>query len=155
MWKPRRLTTLWASAACYRDSLLSRRVRWAPCRHDVAHPQVADGGDGLQIWRESANISTKQSRTADRGGPPACGLGVGLITVKQVCYEMSRRASDKQNDKETASQPELSSPKLVLHRAYMRNSRYCYYVLIRRRVGFSIGTQNSAAISKKTKLRGL
>jgi hypothetical protein len=44
----------------------------------VARPQVADGGDGLQTWRVAANILNKQSRTADRGGPPACGLGEGL-----------------------------------------------------------------------------
>jgi hypothetical protein len=25
--------------------------RWVPCHHGMARPQVADGGDGLQIWR--------------------------------------------------------------------------------------------------------
>jgi hypothetical protein len=44
------------------------------------HPQVADGGDSLQFWTVAANILNKQSWTADRGGPPACGLGVGLTT---------------------------------------------------------------------------
>jgi hypothetical protein len=33
----------------------------------MARPQVADGGDGLQIWRVAANILNKQSRTADKG----------------------------------------------------------------------------------------
>jgi len=28
---------------------------------------VADGGDGLQMWRITANILNKQSRTADKG----------------------------------------------------------------------------------------
>jgi hypothetical protein len=55
-------------------------VRWVPCHHGMARPQVVDGGDGLQIWRVAANILTKQSRTADKGGPPAWGLGVGLAT---------------------------------------------------------------------------
>jgi hypothetical protein len=33
----------------------------------MARPQVADGGDALQIWRVAVNILNKQSRTADRG----------------------------------------------------------------------------------------
>jgi hypothetical protein len=37
-----------------------------PCHHSMAHRQVADGGDGLQIWRVAANILSKQSWTADR-----------------------------------------------------------------------------------------
>jgi hypothetical protein len=36
------------------------------CHHIIARPQVADGRDGLQIWRVAANILTKQSRTTDR-----------------------------------------------------------------------------------------
>jgi len=24
--------------------------RGCPCHHGMAHPQVADGGDGLQMW---------------------------------------------------------------------------------------------------------
>jgi hypothetical protein len=42
-------------------------VKWVPCRHGVARPQVADGGEGLQIWRVPASILNKQSRTADKG----------------------------------------------------------------------------------------
>jgi hypothetical protein len=33
----------------------------------MSRPQVADGGDGLQIWRVAVNILNKQSRTADKG----------------------------------------------------------------------------------------
>jgi hypothetical protein len=46
----------------------------------MASTQVADGGDGLQVYRVAANILNKQSRTADRVDHPASGLGVGLIT---------------------------------------------------------------------------
>jgi hypothetical protein len=46
----------------------------------MARPQVADVGDGLQIWRVAANVLNKQLRTADRGGPPAWELGVGQTT---------------------------------------------------------------------------
>jgi hypothetical protein len=52
-------------------------VKWFPCQHGTARPQVADGGDGFKIWRVAANIMNKLSRTADRGGPPAWGLGGG------------------------------------------------------------------------------
>jgi hypothetical protein len=44
-------------------------VRWVPCHHGMAGPQVADGGDGLQIWRVAAIILNKQSRTANRESP--------------------------------------------------------------------------------------
>jgi hypothetical protein len=43
----------------------------------MARPQVADGGDGLQIWRVAANILNKQSRTADRGWSSSLGFGRG------------------------------------------------------------------------------
>jgi hypothetical protein len=39
-------------------------VIWVPCHHGMARPQVADGGNGLQV---SANILNKQSRTVDKG----------------------------------------------------------------------------------------
>jgi hypothetical protein len=44
----------------------------------MARPQVADGGDGLQIWRVAANILNKQSRTADWGRSSSMGVGRGL-----------------------------------------------------------------------------
>jgi hypothetical protein len=46
---------------------LVTHVKWVPCHHGMARPQVADGVDGLQIWRVAANILNKKSRTADRG----------------------------------------------------------------------------------------
>jgi hypothetical protein len=49
-------------------------VKWVPCHHGMARPQVADGGDGLQIWRVAANILNKQSRTADRGWSSSLGV---------------------------------------------------------------------------------
>jgi hypothetical protein len=88
--------TLWACVYVYcflpdigtRNTLLRNigiqgfpfHVKWVPCHHGMARRQVADGGDGLQIWRVAANISNKQSRTADRGSPPAWGLGGRLTT---------------------------------------------------------------------------
>jgi hypothetical protein len=46
----------------------------------MAHRHVADGGDGLQIWRVAANSSNKQSRQSTMGDPPAWELGVKLTT---------------------------------------------------------------------------
>jgi hypothetical protein len=49
------------------------------------------------VWRVAANILNKQSQTADKGGPPAWGLGVGPqpLTVKIFyCYEMFQSTSD-------------------------------------------------------------
>jgi hypothetical protein len=53
----------------------------------MARPQVADRGDGLQIWRVAANILNKQSRTADREWPSSLGVGRGLKTPhrKTLC----------------------------------------------------------------------
>jgi hypothetical protein len=58
----------------------AEHVKWGPGHHGMARSQVADGGDGLQIWRVAANILNMQSRTADKGGTSAWGLGVGLTT---------------------------------------------------------------------------
>jgi len=35
--------------------------------NNMANPRVADGGDGLQMWRIAANILDKQSWTDDKG----------------------------------------------------------------------------------------
>jgi hypothetical protein len=43
----------------------------------MARPQVADGGDGLYIWRVAVNILHKQSRTVNKGQSPSLGVGRG------------------------------------------------------------------------------
>jgi hypothetical protein len=43
----------------------------------MARPQVADGGNTLQVWRVAANILNKQSRTADKGWSSSLGVGRG------------------------------------------------------------------------------
>jgi hypothetical protein len=50
-------------------------VRWVPCHHGMARPQVADGGDGLRIWRAAANILYKESRAADKGLSSSLRIG--------------------------------------------------------------------------------
>jgi hypothetical protein len=52
-------------------------VRWVPCHHYMARPQVADEGDVLQVWRVAANILNKQSRTADKRWSSSLGVGRG------------------------------------------------------------------------------
>jgi uncharacterized protein (DUF2249 family) len=39
---------------------------WVPCNHGMAHPQVADGENGLQLWRVAANKLNEQSQTTDK-----------------------------------------------------------------------------------------
>jgi hypothetical protein len=73
---------LWSSSLC---SFLQPPVtlslfgpnRWVPCRHGMARPQVADGGDALQVWRVAANMFNKQSRTADKEWSSSLGVGCG------------------------------------------------------------------------------
>jgi hypothetical protein len=50
-------------------------VKWVPCHHGMACPQVADGGAGLQIRRVAANILNKQSQTAGKGWSSSLGVG--------------------------------------------------------------------------------
>jgi hypothetical protein len=53
------------SSTCYFNKFQSSHVVWVPCHHGMARPLVADGGDGLQLWRVAANILDKQSPTAE------------------------------------------------------------------------------------------
>jgi len=41
----------------------------------MARPRVADGGDGLQIWRADEKILNNQSRKPTKDVPPARGVG--------------------------------------------------------------------------------
>jgi hypothetical protein len=59
------------------EGKFTNHVKWVPCHHGMARPQVADGGEGLQIWRVAVNILNKQSRTADKGWPSSFGVGRG------------------------------------------------------------------------------
>jgi hypothetical protein len=43
----------------------------------MACPQVADGGDDLQIWKVAANIFNKQLWTANKGLSSSLGVGCG------------------------------------------------------------------------------
>jgi hypothetical protein len=54
-----------------------------PCHHGMARPQVADGGDGLQIWRVAANTVNKQSWTAEKGWFSRLGFGLGANNSSQ------------------------------------------------------------------------
>jgi hypothetical protein len=54
-----------------------RHAKWVTCHNGMAHPQIADAGDGLQIRRVAANILKKQSRTAGKGWASSLGVGCG------------------------------------------------------------------------------
>jgi hypothetical protein len=42
-------------------------VKSARCHNGMARPQVADGRNGLHIWRVAANILNKDGRTRNKG----------------------------------------------------------------------------------------
>jgi hypothetical protein len=52
-------------------------VRWVPCHHGMARPQFVDGRDGLQVWRVTAHILSKQSWTADKRWSSSLEVGRG------------------------------------------------------------------------------
>jgi hypothetical protein len=56
-------------------------VKWVPCYQSMAHHQVADGGDGLQLWRIAGNILNTQLQTAVRGRYSSLGGWVGGLTT--------------------------------------------------------------------------
>jgi hypothetical protein len=47
----------------------------------MVHSQVLDGEDGLQIWKEAANLLNKQLQTVDKSWSSSMGLGMGLKTA--------------------------------------------------------------------------
>jgi len=59
--------------------------------------ELADGGNGLQVWRVTANILNKQLRTSDKGGPLPW-MPDEAVTIpnrkKLPCYETFHTASD-------------------------------------------------------------
>jgi hypothetical protein len=57
--------------------IILRFVRWVPCHHGMARPQVADGVNALQVWKVAVNILNKQSRTADKGWFSSLGVWRG------------------------------------------------------------------------------
>jgi hypothetical protein len=46
---------------------LITRVKWVPCHHGMERLQVADTGDGIQIWREAADLLYKLRLTENKG----------------------------------------------------------------------------------------
>jgi hypothetical protein len=49
----------------------------------MGRPQVADGGNGLQIWRVAADILNKQSRTVDKEWSSTLGVEHGTNNSSQ------------------------------------------------------------------------
>jgi hypothetical protein len=65
------------SQCCFICNAYVSHVSWVPSHHGMLRPQVADGGDGLQIWRVTANILNKQSRTSHKRWSSSLGVGRG------------------------------------------------------------------------------
>jgi hypothetical protein len=56
------------------------QVMGSSCHYGMVHPQLADRGDGPQMWRVAVNILNKPSWTVDRGWSSSLGVGWGLTT---------------------------------------------------------------------------
>jgi hypothetical protein len=73
----------------------THHVRWVPCHHGMARPQVADGGDALQVWWVAANILNKQSRTADKGWSSSMGIGRGATAPHRKIHKLVTKPNMK------------------------------------------------------------
>jgi hypothetical protein len=64
---------------CFHGGLYyaSAHVRLIPCHQVMVRPQVAEEGDGPQIWRAAANMLNKQSWIAEKGSHSGLGVGRG------------------------------------------------------------------------------
>ena len=72
----------------------------------MARPQVAEGGDDLQIWSVATNKLNKQSRTAVRDSP--------------VAWELVKRLTTFHRKKETVTNPLDLAKDRDQWRAYLR-----------------------------------
>jgi hypothetical protein len=67
--------------SCCSDQTFFWTLRWfdpcfvGPCHHSKACPRVADGRDGLQVWRVAPFILNKWPQTADKGWSSSFGVG--------------------------------------------------------------------------------
>lgn len=54
----------------------SHSTLWVCCQHDMAYPEVVDGGDSLQSWVVTLGVLNGKSQKANKGGPPFRGSGL-------------------------------------------------------------------------------
>jgi len=72
------------------------RVNLVPYHHPMMRTQVADGRDGLQIWKVVGNILNNHLGTKERGWSSSLGGGWGSRTSqcrKLTSYVMLYRTS--------------------------------------------------------------
>jgi hypothetical protein len=75
MWVP--VTTAWRVLRLRMEEwppIWGVAVNVGPCHHDMARPQVADGGTA-SVWRVAVNKLNKQPRTADEGWSSSLEVG--------------------------------------------------------------------------------
>jgi hypothetical protein len=79
----------------------------------MARPQVADGGDGVHIWRVAANILKNSRRQPTGGDLAAWGLGGGQTTHHRNNSDLLRNVSDSLRPGWILWQNDLSTEKWV------------------------------------------
>jgi hypothetical protein len=73
----RPISYMYSSSPLFMLHALPISSSWVLCHQGMVLPQVADGGDTLQVWRIAGNILNKPSRTADKGWSSSLGVGRG------------------------------------------------------------------------------
>lgn len=63
---PFRFSFSYLGTGWYKIKLYIDPVEWVRCRHGMARPQVADGGEGLQILEVAAKMLSKKSPTDEK-----------------------------------------------------------------------------------------
>jgi hypothetical protein len=80
--------------------------------HKMNSMEFMNGRDSFETLRIASNTLDKQSRTADRGGPLALWLGVGLTTPyckrNLTRYELLHSVSDLPGSCEHGTEPQGS-----------------------------------------------
>jgi hypothetical protein len=60
-----------------------------PCSHDMAGPQVVDGGDGLRRETVDAHVLNQQAQTVDKGRSSRL-WGLGKVKTNSRCKNLAR-----------------------------------------------------------------
>jgi hypothetical protein len=67
---------------CVNNILIHKCTHTSPPHHHIiACPQIGNGGDSLQIWREAVNILNKHLQAAHKGWPASLRVGQELTST--------------------------------------------------------------------------
>jgi hypothetical protein len=59
------------------------QVKWVPCHDGMARPWVADGENGLHIWKVGEEVLAMQWPTAEGHEPPCSGVRLDIKILRK------------------------------------------------------------------------